>query len=535
MIHPRITRLILPGLTLMMTWHCAAQRAPGGGPVDKTPPEFISANVETGTTGIPAGQEFVFSFSEALDELSVKKGLTLFPLNMTEMTVRTRGRRIIIRPNRSWAEDQAYSLILDNSVSDMRKNPLNGSIAFSFSTGSTIPGGRLSGKVYGLKKNENATILLADTENIDSLFVRYKYFSQSGTDGKFSFSYLPETKYYLMGYIDKDQSRSYSPLRDDLVLPDRLAAMATDSMPPYIEMKVVRGNFTEPQLLSARRAWPGRIDLKFSKYLPVSQNFDSLKMDTVSIDTIIAENEYLRIYYQASTDEDSLQIHVPALKDTLNCVSLDTTVLIRTQAYIDTSYSLSWQDPYVVISPDPGADSLPAVIESKEDTSRFVLLPRKGGRYFCPLEGTFQGQCSLTLAGSPLYPEIPDSSHRSVQISRNEDPGSGSLALTVPKQRGEIYILISGKNRYSSAADADGHCDFPAVIPGTYSLISFRDRNGNGIPDNGSLQPFTAPEIVRPASDNLEIRRNWETSLDLTKTPDNQNGVNDKKNSRTEQ
>ncbi|MCK5519870.1 MAG: hypothetical protein KAI81_02055, partial [Candidatus Marinimicrobia bacterium] len=76
---------VLQVIIFVLMTHCASQRAPGGGPEDKTAPELIASNLENGSLNVSTETEFIFYFSEPLDEVSVKRGLTLFPLNLTEI------------------------------------------------------------------------------------------------------------------------------------------------------------------------------------------------------------------------------------------------------------------------------------------------------------------------------------------------------------------------------------------------------------------------------------------------------------------
>ena len=500
-------------LFMFLFTSCAVQRAPGGGPQDKTPPEFISSNIFDGSIELALDQELIFYFSEALDEVSIKRGVTLFPLNVTDINVRYKHKRILIRPVKKWQTDQAYSLVIDNAVSDLRKNPLNGSISFSFSTGSHIPQGKIAGKVYGLGKNESATLLLGEALPIDSLFTSYQYFAQSNDEGFFELNYLPERSFRLMGYLDRDRSRSYDPFRDDLVLPLNLDVVAKKDSLVYIqELKLVRGHFKNPLLLSAKMIYPGKMTLKYSKYPDPEQDFSYFSLDSTEIDSIIVENEFVHIYH-FPTFHDSLILTIPSLSDTLNCLSADSIVTIKRVEYPDTSYSVAWKKSSLIIEPDIFLDSLPALFESKDDTITFKFIRKKAGYYEPLLISPFSGLARFVLPESEFYPDLKDSIEYKVRIEKKEKEGFGSLSFSFPSPATTLMLLKSRGISYIQKAGKNGEYLFNEVSAGTYSLYRFDDTNENGKADNGVLYPYTPPEIIKFMMNKIDIRKNWETSL----------------------
>jgi|GEM_PF-1466146 len=496
---------------------CAVQRAPGGGPEDKTSPVMQAVNVSAGSVNVDRRQVFEFSFSEALDEVSVKRGVRVFPLNSGDYSVKYSRRTITVSPVQGWRDNQAYMILIDNAVTDLRRNPLDGSISYSFSTGPTLPQGRVSGQVYGLGSKEAGTLLIGPQIPVDSLFSNYSYVLQTDGEGRFSMSYLPEIPVRIIGFVDLDKSRSYDPHRDHLILPDPLdIRIESDTAAAALDMQVLRGNFLTPLLLSAKSTEPGLIELKFSKALHPSSEKETVLVNGLPAKSTAVENEFLYLYHELPCP-DSLSIDIPSLSDTLGLMSADSTLRIRTPEYRDTLYSTVWKDGLLSIHPAPPLDSLPVLYHGERDSLLLTLNALRPGLFAVKLPPPYRGQLKAVLPPPPCVPDFPDSTEISVNIRATEAAGTGSLIVRLSDSDSSRCLLISSRNyRRILHSDNPGLFRSDSIPEGKHSLFHFLDRNGNGHPDPGTLVPsYQAPEIIRPLLENFEIRANWETELDL--------------------
>ena len=66
-------------IIVIFIYACAAIAPPSGGPEDNTPPQFISSNPESGSTGFTGG-EVVLKFSEYLEKKSINNAISISPL-----------------------------------------------------------------------------------------------------------------------------------------------------------------------------------------------------------------------------------------------------------------------------------------------------------------------------------------------------------------------------------------------------------------------------------------------------------------------
>jgi len=117
----KYTLLILFLFLFGNLYNCASQGAPDGGPKDSTPPAILLDNITNGSTNIDPNTDIVFEISEKLDEISVKKAITIFPLNLTDFSINVKRNNITISPKPKWKTNQFYTIIIDRNLCDFKE------------------------------------------------------------------------------------------------------------------------------------------------------------------------------------------------------------------------------------------------------------------------------------------------------------------------------------------------------------------------------------------------------------------------------
>ena len=105
----------------------------------------------------------------------------------------------------------------------------------------------------------------------------------------------------------------------------------------------------------------------------------------------------------------------------------------------------------------------------------------------------------------------------------------GTLVGFVKHEAKLTFILKNASNSYLFKSDDMGNFRRENVTKGNYSLYYFIDNNMNGKQDFGNLNPFVAPEILKPALRDIQIRTNWETEINLLELhQESSGGINDR-------
>jgi hypothetical protein len=130
--------LILQSIILIIILGCASQLPPGGGDVDRVPPEIVEVYPANGTTNYD-GNYFEIEFSEYIDKRTFNEALFISPIVEGRLQFDWTGTSIIVEFVEGLKKDITYTITIGTDVVDLNnKNRMAQSYSFSFSTGSTI-------------------------------------------------------------------------------------------------------------------------------------------------------------------------------------------------------------------------------------------------------------------------------------------------------------------------------------------------------------------------------------------------------------
>ncbi len=186
-------QLILIILTFILINSCANQLPPGGGEVDKIPPEVVEVYPPDGTINYDDNY-FEIEFSEYVDKRSLKDALFISPNIEGRLNYEWTGTSISVEFVEGLKEDVTYTITVGTDLVDRNnKNRMASSFTFSFSTGSTIDRRTLSGRVYSDDQEGVLIYTYKLDEGVDTLLKsKPDYVSQTGNDGSFKLHGLGE-------------------------------------------------------------------------------------------------------------------------------------------------------------------------------------------------------------------------------------------------------------------------------------------------------------------------------------------------------
>jgi len=512
-------------LLLFVLAGCAAQAPPGGGPEDKTAPAILDVFPPANTVNMDLKGSINIRFSEPVQASTIRRSITLFPLNTTDINLKIRRNRIVVSPLNSWDENTVYTFVIDRNVLDLRGNAIEQPLVYTFSTGSTIPVGDILGEIPNFNEKDRVLIGLArGIMNPDSVFSRLSYLTESGINGRYRFTAIPPGTYTIAGIVDHDRSKTYTPDFDDLVLPEILIVNMTDSASFSIDLGIVRGNFKTAKYVRGDNLYPRMTTLKFSKPLNMDTPAAHFRINGNPPDTLrIVKND---VYLYHSPIKDSLIIlNTQVLTDTMlvQCGPFADTLTVKTLK--DTTGIIRWEDNRLFLEPPISPDSLDVVALTPGDTTEqwlFSCVPgiyKPGGNW---KNKNFSGKLVVNV---PLTDELPQirTWEDTISVTYKADSDSGRLILLIHNMRDQNFgfILQSGKRKYELICGNTTTCIFENVFAGEYSLWYYPDSNNNGRRDSGWLSPYIPPEILRKVADKIQIRARWDTEIQLMTDSDN--------------
>jgi hypothetical protein len=130
---------------------------------------------------------------------------------------------IAVKPSHGWRANTPYTVIMLRGIADLRGNVRNTGATTFFSTGSTIPRTRLSGRAFDWASGAPANGALVEAFiKPDSL---HPYVALADSLGTFVLEHLPPARYTVRAYVDRNKNLGIDPSEPW----DSLAVNLTDS------------------------------------------------------------------------------------------------------------------------------------------------------------------------------------------------------------------------------------------------------------------------------------------------------------------
>lgn len=193
---------------------CATPIGPTGGPPDRTPPVIVSTTPDLGTTNF-TGDEVRFEFSKFPDRASVRRNISIEPSLGIQFDVSFSRRTAIVEFNDPLPENTTVIIVMGSDVSDTRNNRMTSSYSLALSTGPIIDDGNVTARIRDAERGsvDAGERVFLFREPVD--FTRSaNYVAQSDTAGTIDFSYLSEGNYSAVWINDINRDRRWNPERE---------------------------------------------------------------------------------------------------------------------------------------------------------------------------------------------------------------------------------------------------------------------------------------------------------------------------------
>lgn len=497
---------------------CAKVGAPAGGPVDKTPPAITAHLPAADAVSVPLGTQVELAFSEGMDHTRTETALFISPTSPVECI--WRGSRLHLSFPQGLKPDQTYVITLGTGARDLRGNALTQSFTLAFATGTQLNQGRIEGRVfsrhqpagsayvwaYGLKPGDRD--LLADPPD---------YRTQTGSDGRYSFSRLPAGAYRIAAFADADADQSWD-AGEALALPAADLALEEGAALPAGELDLFPQGNPPPRLQRVQALDQQRLLLLFDREVALART--ALELSGLAVELLYQlpgdrrklyartapqtagkaytishlEVEGQPLKWRESLKGDasvrgssrpdqtppSLVSTYPTAAGTL--ISQDSLVLVFSEAMAPTELGEIW------IASD--STQTPAGRWLWQAAAALTFAPQPP---WAPGDHRLQGRTTALrdLAGLPLRDSL-------FTLSFTVSASTCRLAGQVLSPTGTpVRAWVGARNAERSEqvqADAGGHFLFADLGPGTYRVFAFFDRNLNQEQDRGTLEPFLPSE-----------------------------------------
>ena len=538
-----------------MALSCARQGIPPGGKEDKEPPRLVSSSPANLSVGVSASGSFVFVFSEPMKEESVVDNFLMIPIPSVwpEFSWRSKSKELTVNLKESLRDSTTYTVTIGAKASDMRGNQLDGTVTLTFSTGGVIENGKITGRLipydYFGKNPEKVS-------GVDVIAYRIgqeetppdprhdvpDYFTQSGADGSYTMGGLSQAVYRLFAIGDRDGNGFYSEGSDMIGVAPHDVAVAHDDSVEAPAFMVSSRDTTAVQLKSVRASDSRRVDLYFDRDIVtegIAVEITGLDILGFFVDSANSAN-HLMISAATGLQENGRQYTVKTLRvydrdGNALAPSRTAPIFTGTDRPDTTALEIVDRGPALLV-PESGPVRLVfnrVLALPERPDSGFALADEDGEDLFV----TRTAPNELSIASKDGWKEknrysiILDSEFiRGVAGNRLSDSGRQLLFRIVPTDtlgymkgsivdRGSVgtadcRILLkhidTGTVR-EIGAHGTAEWSSGGVLPGRYTALAFRDRDGDGAIFRGRVSPYRHAEPVAAIPDTISVTSRWTT------------------------
>ena len=254
------TKNLLLLLAAFLFSTCANQLPPGGGEVDKIPPEIVEIYPTNEMTNYNEDY-FEIGFSEYVDKRSAQDAIFISPAIEGDKDYDWSGKylRVYFPKLR---ENTTYVITIGTDVVDYNnKNRMSQAYNFTFSTGNEIDRRVITGKVYDAKSEDVMLFAyridpaLRDKINDTTgnpLKHKPDYISQAGKNGDYKLMGLAAGTYRVFAVDDKYRDLLFQPEQDRIGFPfNDVVLSETDTLYAGLDFFLTSADTTAPRLISA--------------------------------------------------------------------------------------------------------------------------------------------------------------------------------------------------------------------------------------------------------------------------------------------
>ena len=518
----------------LLLFGCASQAPPSGGPPDRTPPRILSSIPTPDSVSVGTDTEVEVLFSEAMDRQSVERAVFVSPTPVREPRLRWKGRRLRIILEDGLVADRTYRVSIGAEGRDENRNKMTGSYDFTFSTGSTISRGVVSGRIRGAA-GQAAVVAAYDMEETPDPdpSIRAPYVTQSGEQGGYRFSGLGAGRYRVYAIGDRNQDQVLDNATEFLGIATQDAHLATDTSTVVLpDIKLVSRDTAGARPITARTVNSRRIRIKMNKmpHLPINVSIvgKSGALEVESAYPAVEDSSIVFLLTEPQTEGEAYQIRVSGH---------DTTLVVKGDGRKDrraprvvrvtpgTGHSAHAQTSIVLTFDEAmRADSVERLwtaSDSNGSPSGTVSWSSPNALVFEPADPFDEGDVVLRLnagaladaAGNPADEEV-DVSFKAISESSLGTVAGGLNPMPVPVVVEVVDLDRDRSLKTLRISPGDTTFVLRDLLPGRYQIQAYVDSNDDGEWGAGALVPLTFSESLLAPVDTVEVRSRWETILE---------------------
>ena len=512
---------------------CARQMPPPGGPPDETPPRVVDTVPADESVRVGLDTPIRIRFSEGMDRRSVERALFISPQSARELDFRWRRDVLEIRLPDGLQADRTYLVTVGQESADEWRNRMRSSYSFGFATGDRLNRGELNGRVLKSKGQTGQVFVWAYDLSVvtapDPGRYRPTYVTQPDETGHFALPRLGSGNYRIFAFGDQNNDRTYSS-GDWLALPPGDVVLTDEGRVRLGDLKLAVRDTSAPALVAARTPDQQHILMRFDEPVRVwGVEISDLSVLEIYQDPVDSSGVGLITGLQTQGVEYTARVDVADRWG--NRDTTDTTV--RGDGTRDR------RAPEVLtITPAENAENvLPTAVirmlfsdamrlDAVSDfwvASDSTVVPQGHFEWVAPNHLVFTPD-SLWTSGETI--RLIGNRERLLDIGGNvlSEPISfvfsvmdtaalGRVSGTMSSADVVVWVEGLAHDFFREQVLQDTTFSLTNLLPGTYRISGFLDRDRNGQWMSGQIHPFLPAEPLIAHADTVEVRARWETEV----------------------
>lgn len=541
----KIQKIISAVVFTLIVYSCANQLPPGGGEIDRIPPEIIF--VYPPDQSVNFSDRFIeIKFSEYVNKRSVQESIFISPNIPQRLEYDWSGKSLeIILPD-SLRENTTYTITIGTDVEDINnRNKMEKAFTFAFSTGDKIDIGTITGTVLDAKPLGImifAYKVVSDTLN--PLKQRPDYITQCGSDGSYRLTGLSDGSYRVFAVKDEYRNFLYDPSQDQFGVPyNEVMLSEPNSLFSNLNFQLQIEDSTKPRVFGLTMTDANHLLIEFSE--PIDSTL--ISNDNFFIyDSTNQRRTLVDYFFKGKTKKKNFLL---AFADSL--LESDQLFLISQNIFDKNGNQLEYEITSFVRNDKPDT-TYPELVAFREQFQNKKVDYINGNVFFNYSDGfdfnaldkavkVFDGRKAevnkeLTKIDDATFiinfPSLKPNNEYEIKIDNkylidaagnfidsvftykfssinNLDFSGISGKVTAPE---ELNIVVLAKNIADEKLfykQSTRNFNFERVFPGKYLLIAFDDRNENLEYDKGMIHPFEPSERFVFYPDTLELKPRW--------------------------
>jgi hypothetical protein len=541
-------KLLLWLFTAFIYIQCANQLPPGGGDIDRIPPEITEFYPPDGTINFDDNY-FEITFSEYVEKRTVREAIFISPAVEGNIELNWSGRSVRIKFPDQLRDNTTYTITIGTEVADLNnRNRMAAAYSFSFSTGEQIDRRFINGKIF--TENPQGIFLFAYIDPADTLDPskqRPLFISQAGADGNYRIPGLAAGIYRIFAVRDEFRDLVFNSEQDRIGIPFKEVDLTADSSFSGLDFFMTTIDTVSPRLLTSVMTDRNHVLLTFSEELdnssvtsPNFRLFDSTLNTAIKpVYAFKNKNKPTEVFLSIKnnvTEESSLYIFADTLRDLSgniftgeqNFVSVavreDTTKPAITRMHPPSGNTASdYRNQLFSFGFNDGIDS--SVVKQNTSLTDTSGRSYKFNIYFLD-DANFQLAPAEILEPSKDFyinfylSKTTDAAgnrgdtlyqYRFRTISGLDFTGVTGSLQNLNLERNPVLVLQGideRKNIYQKNVSS-AEFSFDRIEPGTYRLWTFYDEDKNSEYTFGWHFPFRPSEEFNYYRDSLVLRPRW--------------------------